>query len=287
MPTESLPLLTPCSVLTENGDLRPAQAAARPPLDGGPVLWLMALTAGEISLIIPETGKRSLSAGEWGFLSDLGPASSVRSQSPCGFSAGLPLSAFAGNHFAGHPIPPKLNCLRCPRRDAAFFIKGSCCGRLATLARELSGVAPESLSALWMHQSHLAEFVARVLERPELHASPPCRSCCCGRDLEAIEQVAHFLQNNLADPHSIPSLARTFHLNECKLKRGFRQHFGTTIFAYLRRLRMEKAWALLHQSDATVLEVANAVGYSNPSHFARAFRDVHALNPSEVKGPKS
>lgn len=125
--------------------------------------------------------------------------------------------------------------------------------------------------------------MGRFLERPELHANPACRSCCCGRDLQAIETAARHMEENLVEEHSLSGLARRVHLNEWKLKKGFKEHFGTTVFGYLREKRMEEAWRLLKVTDATVLEIANAVGYSNPSHFARAFRDAHALNPREVR----
>jgi AraC-like DNA-binding protein len=200
-----------------------------------------------------------------------------------GFRTRLTLVDFDGVGCSSPALPQKLACLVCPQRDSVFFVKGACCGRLARLAEELSGGVGRSLSSVWMRQSRLAEFIARVLERPELQGLPACRNSCCPRDLQSIEQAARFLEENLDGPHSIPALSRRFFLNECKLKSGFREHYGTTVFGYLRQKRMEHAWTLLRESDATVLEVANEVGYSNPSHFARAFRDVHAINPGEVK----
>lgn len=249
----------------------------------GVAIRVIAIANGKMDLFIPEIGVQTVSSGEWVLLSDFGADSTAYGSEVKGFTAVLPMDGLHDARASGVSLPARLSCLVCPRRDAAFYVKGTCCGRLSFLAGELSSGVSRCLSSLWMRQSYLAEFVSRVLARPELQASPGCRSCCCGKDLDSVKGVADFLRQNLGDEHSITSLARTFHLNECKLKKGFKEHFRETVFGFLRRVRMEKAWELLNQGEVTVLEVANAVGYSNPSHFARAFRDVHALNPREVR----
>lgn len=246
-------------------------------------LVLMALVSGLIQIQVPELGLRTVQAGEWALLRDVEGASRVISKEATGFRAEIPLSVFGNGDVSGERAPSKLACLFCPHLDGSFFTKGSCCGRLAQLAEELREEPGPTLSSAWMSRSRLAEFMGRFLERPELHANPACRSCCCGRDREAIETAARYMEENLGEEHSLSKLARRVHLNEWKLKKGFKEHFGTTVFGYLREKRMEEAWHLLRETEATVLEVANTVGYSNPSHFARAFRDVHALNPREVR----
>jgi AraC family transcriptional regulator, transcriptional activator of the genes for pyochelin and ferripyochelin receptors len=57
-------------------------------------------------------------------------------------------------------------------------------------------------------------------------------------------------------------------VNERKLKQGFRQIFGTTVFGYLHDHRMEQAKQMLAEQKLSVAEVAHAVGYSHLSHFA-------------------
>ncbi|MDB9384626.1 helix-turn-helix transcriptional regulator [Nodularia spumigena CS-584] len=57
-------------------------------------------------------------------------------------------------------------------------------------------------------------------------------------------------------------------MNERKLKQGFRQIFGTTVFGYLHDHRMEQAKQMLAEQKLSVAEVAHAVGYSHLSHFA-------------------
>ncbi len=66
------------------------------------------------------------------------------------------------------------------------------------------------------------------------------------------------------------------------MKGGFRAHFGTSVFAYLRKARMELAQELLRKRHLNVTEVAFRVGYSNPSKFAAAFRREFGVSPSTI-----
>ena len=59
--------------------------------------------------------------------------------------------------------------------------------------------------------------------------------------------------------------------------------FGTTVFGYVRQLRMEKARFLLETSDMTVTEIALAVGYTSLGHFAGAFKRSFGLVPREYR----
>jgi AraC-like DNA-binding protein len=96
---------------------------------------------------------------------------------------------------------------------------------------------------------------------------------------DQIRAAAEFIAQQLEEPPTLAVLARQVGVSETTLKRGFRQIFGTTVFGYLRARRMEHARALLQSGEATVLEAAALVGYSNPSNFASAFRRQFGLNP--------
>jgi hypothetical protein len=60
-----------------------------------------------------------------------------------------------------------------------------------------------------------------------------------------LEDARSILELEFADPPSLLTLARRVGLNDFKLKRGFRDLYNTTVFGYVRMLRMEKAKAML------------------------------------------
>ncbi len=102
-------------------------------------------------------------------------------------------------------------------------------------------------------------------------------------DRESLMQVTRILEAEFDDPPRLVELARRVGLNDFKLKRGFRENFGQSVFSYLRSLRMEKARIMLLESDLNVSEVATAVGYSSFGHFTAAFRKQFGILPKHVK----
>jgi AraC-like DNA-binding protein len=98
-------------------------------------------------------------------------------------------------------------------------------------------------------------------------------------DIDRIHAAKAILQHQFDDPPSLQALARQVGLNECTLKRGFRQVLDTTVFGYLHHYRMEQARQMLVTGTMRVEDIANAVGYANRSHFAAAFRKKFGTNP--------
>lgn len=91
------------------------------------------------------------------------------------------------------------------------------------------------------------------------------------------------LVSRMEHPMTIEQLAKHVQLSEWKLKHGFNELFGTTLYAYLRDYRLEQALTMMERELLSVSEAAYAVGYSNLSHFAEAFRKKYGMNPSDYR----
>lgn len=105
-------------------------------------------------------------------------------------------------------------------------------------------------------------------------------------DIERIYQAKALLDRDYCDPLSLLDLAKQVGVNDCKLKQGFRQLFGTTVFGYLHHQRMEQARELLQDDKLNVGAVANAVGYATQGRFAAAFKRKFGTTPSECRRGK-
>lgn len=243
------------------------------------------LTSGEATLYIPEIGKRHIKAGEWfiGAIDGLPVRLEVSSQLTL-FAIECNVSVFS-DILAGTEAHEqrRLNCLACPERKQPFFEQGVVSGKLARLSRAIGEIKSESLSQRLALESKVLEWLSVLLEQPELNQQPNCHKECKLVDEEALLAAANYLEKYLAEDHSIAKISRRVHLNEFKLKKGFRELFDTTVFGYLREKRMEHAGELLKRASSSVIEVANAVGYSNPSHFARAFKEHHGMLPKSFQ----
>ncbi|MEB3359637.1 MAG: AraC family transcriptional regulator [Synechococcales bacterium] len=98
-------------------------------------------------------------------------------------------------------------------------------------------------------------------------------------EIERLHHAKAILVERVDNPPSLLNLARQVGLNDFKLKQGFRQVFGTTVFGYLRDYRLEQARLLLAEEKLTVQQVARSVGYEHSGYFAKAFKQKFGVNP--------
>jgi AraC-like DNA-binding protein len=90
--------------------------------------------------------------------------------------------------------------------------------------------------------------------------------------------------NNLEkDLPGLHELARQMGTNEYKLKYGFKQMYGTTIFRFLTQERLRKAKTLIQYSTLTIKQVAQMTGFKSKTHFSRAFKDKYGLTPTAMR----
>jgi AraC-like DNA-binding protein len=134
--------------------------------------------------------------------------------------------------------------------------------------------------SLW-HEAKALELVALMTD--ELVETSRAREPHVStHDIDRLERVRKCLIEHLATPPSLAELAGVAGFNETLLKNRFRALFGAPVFAYLRQVRMEEARRLLLERHLNVTEVAQRVGYANPSKFAAAFRRQFGMSPSAV-----
>ena len=100
------------------------------------------------------------------------------------------------------------------------------------------------------------------------------------RGARLVERVDAELRARLNEHPRLDTIARVCGVSRRHLTRLYRRETGRSIHAQLNVLRMQRAAVLLATSGLTVLQVAGAVGFENPSHFARAFRDCYDMPPS-------
>ena len=97
--------------------------------------------------------------------------------------------------------------------------------------------------------------------------------------VEAVKSMMGFMTKNVESHYTLDELSRRFHISPTSMKNCFKGVFGTSVYAYMRTYRMQTAAFRLRQSNESVTAIAAGVGYSNPSKFAAAFRDVMGVSP--------
>lgn len=125
---------------------------------------------------------------------------------------------------------------------------------------------------------HLARNYAEVLEtgKGETSALPGFK----------LRRVTDWMAEHMAEEFSLPRLASQAGMSESHFNRSFKRATGLPPSQYHIRLRMDAARRLLRETERSVIEIGNDVGYSNPSHFARVFRKETGLSPSDYRKQK-
>ena len=96
-----------------------------------------------------------------------------------------------------------------------------------------------------------------------------------------IRKAKDIIISRLAEPPSLQELADEIGLNLKKLKEGFRQIYGDSVFSFLFDYKMEVARKLLESGENNVNEVGLKVGYSTASHFIAAFKKKYGTTPKK------
>jgi len=129
--------------------------------------------------------------------------------------------------------------------------------------------------------TELSHLLHETLENVMIIACPDNR--CSSDPAAVIRDIHDHLNEHLDQKITIDELALKFHLNTTTLKKTFKQIYGTSIAAHVRKHRMEKAAELLLTTDSSIMSVAASVGYESQSRFTLVFKDEYGILPTEYR----
>lgn len=161
-------------------------------------------------------------------------------------------------------------------------------GRIITTA--MNNIINNVVSSMEQNTLHRVLLAAKMLEllfldleQLDKAIDKPNPPTVRFNDLEKLELAKTLIAEDMRSPCSLIELAHKVGLNDFKLKKGFKDAFGNTVFGYLFDMRMDKAKAMLATAQYTVSEVAHEVGYKNAHHFTAAFKKKFGYVPSKVR----
>jgi YesN/AraC family two-component response regulator len=97
------------------------------------------------------------------------------------------------------------------------------------------------------------------------------------------ESIRIYLQENYAEQVDFSALAASLAVSAPYLSKIFHEQTGSSPSRYLTDLRMRQAKKYLMDTDLTVREIAARVGYPDPFHFSRSFKNAVGISPAQYR----
>lgn len=120
-----------------------------------------------------------------------------------------------------------------------------------------------------------------LIHAPE-HTQPPLGEEP-ERKRQLLARIRDYVLGNLDQPLQLRDVARHVAISESHLRKIFRESFHTSLGAFIRRLRIHQACALLHETDRNISEIATGCGFNSLYAFGRALRRETGLSPTEYR----
>lgn len=100
-------------------------------------------------------------------------------------------------------------------------------------------------------------------------------------NVKRIRNAKEIIISRMAEPPSLQELSEEIGLSLKKLKEGFKQIYGDSVYSFLFDYKMEYARKMLESGKHNVNEVGLKVGYSTSSHFIAAFKKKYSTTPKK------
>ena len=125
------------------------------------------------------------------------------------------------------------------------------------------------------------ELLSLHFQKEEAAEGEYCPFLVDEQNVLKIRKAKEIIISRMAEPPSLQELANEIGLNLKKLKEGFKQIYGDTVYSFLFDYKMEHSRRLLETNQYNVNEVGTQVGYSTASHFIAAFKKKFGTTPKK------
>lgn len=100
---------------------------------------------------------------------------------------------------------------------------------------------------------------------------------------EIVALVKEYIQNHYADEITLNTLSKNLGFSSSYLTKVFNKVEGTTPSKFIRDYRMNIAKQLLQVPENSINSVSAAIGYSDPFHFSKSFKQTFGISPTEYR----
>lgn len=166
-------------------------------------------------------------------------------------------------------------------RDKKYYKDGKISPSMAVVLNQLMSFNLNSSVKILYAKGKAYELLSLFFNRSEDADIEQCPFLVDEVNVAKLKKAKDIIIANMAEPPTLKVLSDTIGLSLKKLKEGFKQIYGDTVYGFLFDYKMEVARKLLESGDYNVNEVGLKVGYSTSSHFIAAFKKKFGTTPKK------
>lgn len=136
------------------------------------------------------------------------------------------------------------------------------------------------------NKTRIEEKIKRRIESRLLHFKKPkkFKKRLSVMDIEILRSAGDYIQKHLDAPMPLlKDLAKMLGTNEYKLKFGFKELYGMTIFQFLKYQRLSRAHVLVMNTNLPISRISQMVGFKKGNHLSREFKKRYGYNPTALR----
>ncbi|WP_282042358.1 AraC family transcriptional regulator [Winogradskyella flava] len=166
-------------------------------------------------------------------------------------------------------------------KNKKYYTDGKINPSMAVVLNQLINFSlHESIKPLYF-KGKVYELLSLYFNRNEEADIEQCPFLVDEVNVAKLKKAKDIIIANMAEPPTLQELSESIDLSLKKLKEGFKQIYGDTVYGFLFDYKMEVARKLLESGDHNVNEVGLKVGYSTSSHFIAAFKKKFGTTPKK------
>ena len=166
-------------------------------------------------------------------------------------------------------------------KDKKYYKDGMISPSMAIALNQLINYNLNSSIKQLYFKSKALEIMSLYFNRSEDADVEQCPFLVDESNVAKIKKAKDIVLSRMAEPPTLQELSEEIGLSLKKLKEGFKQIYGDSVFSFLFDYKMEVSRKLLESGEHNVNEVGLKVGYSTSSHFISAFKKKYGTTPKK------
>jgi AraC-like DNA-binding protein len=166
-------------------------------------------------------------------------------------------------------------------QETKFYSQGELSPAMAIVVSQLMENRLHNALKNIYNKGKVYELISLYFNKTEDTDLEQCPYLADDQNIRKIRQAKEIIVAEMNEPPTLEHLAKTIDLPLKRLKEGFKQLYGDSVYGFLFQHKMEFARKLLLSNKYSVGEIGLRVGYSTPSHFIVAFKKKYGTTPKK------